>query len=83
VNPSIHPSINHLVCQKKSVSGWGLLDDKSHSKIFLNLGKFRHHWGGVLGGGRTGMCERGLLDEKYRSIDFLNVRNRLLAAFFE
>jgi hypothetical protein len=29
------------------------------------------------------MCERGLLDEKYRSIDFLNVRNRLLAAFFE
>jgi hypothetical protein len=59
IHPSIHPSINHLVCQKKSVSGWGLLDDKSHSKIFLNLGKFRHHWGGGVGGEGQGCAREG------------------------
>jgi hypothetical protein len=41
------------------------LDDKSHSKDFLEFREIL-----ILGRVGEGVCERGLLDEKYHSKDF-------------
>jgi len=66
IHPSIHPSIHQSFGLSEKVTWRGsLLDDKPHSKIFLNLEKSL-----LLFGGGGGVCERGLLDEKYHSKRF-------------